>query len=126
MRQRKRVYSNFSQFMTVFSVYTITMYLMSLKNLLSATAVLGVFWLLLIFGGCFFVVHIARLVCFGWLYQKKGKTQTPKEEKNDEKKSETKEKAPEPKPSAEPVYYIVERKRKARQSYGEPKEIRFK
>ncbi len=118
MRQRVRVYSNFSQFMTVFFLYTITMYLTSLKNLLSTTAVLGVFWLFLIFGVCFLAVHIARLVCFGWLYQKQEKAQTETEEK--------KEKAPEPKPSAEPVYYIVERKRKPRQSYGEPKEIRFK
>lgn len=81
-------------------------------------AIFGVFWLALLFGGCFLGVHIARLVRFGWLYQKKDVPTKPTEEK--------KEKAPEPKPSAEPVYYIVERKRKARQSYGEPKEIRFK
>ena len=95
-----------------------------LQNLLSATALLGVFWLAVIFGVCFFGVHIARLVRFGWLYQKKEELQKATEEK--EGKEEKKEKAPEPKPSAEPVYYIVERKRKTRQSYGEPKEIRFK
>lgn len=89
-----------------------------LQNLLSAPAVFGVLWLVLLFGACFLGVHIARLVKFGWLYQKKEEPQKPAEEK--------KEKAPEPKPSAEPVYYIVERKRKTRQSYGEPKEIRFK
>lgn len=122
MRQSTPVYSNFSQFMTVFFLYTITMYLTSLKNLLSTAAILGVFWLILIFSACFLAVHIVRLVCFGWLYQKQEKAQTPSEEKKEEKK----EKAPEPKPSAEPVYYIVERKRKPRQSYGEPKEIRFK
>ncbi len=90
----------------------------SFQNLLSTTAVFGVLWLTLLFGGCFLGVHIARLVKFGWLYQKKNDPPKPTEEK--------KEKAPEPKPSAEPVYYIVERKRKTRQSYGEPKEIRFK
>ena len=121
MRQRKRVYSNFSQFMTVFVFYTVTMLCNPLENLLSATPFLGVLWLVLLFGACFLGVHIARLVRFGWLYQKKEDAPKPKEEKE-----EKKEKAPEPKPSAEPVYYIVERKRKTRQSYGEPKEIRFK
>lgn len=89
-----------------------------LENLLSVPALFGVLWLALLFGGCFLIVHIARLVKFGWLYQKKEDPPAPTEEK--------KEKTPEPKPSAEPVYYIVERKRKTRQSYGEPKEIRFK
>ncbi len=120
MRQRKRVYSNFSQFMTVFVFYTVTMQYNALKNLLSATPFFGVLWLAILFGACFLGVHIARLVRFGWLYQKKEDPPKPTEEK------EKKEKAPEPKPSAEPVYYIVERKRKTRQSYGEPKEIRFK
>lgn len=103
--------------MTVFSVYTVPMSAYLLKNLLSATPALGVLWLILLFIVCFCGVHIARLVRFGWLYQKKNEPK-PSEEK--------KEKAPEPKPSAEPVYYIVERKRKTRQSYSEPKEIRFK
>lgn len=88
------------------------------ENLMLSPAFFGVFWLALLFSGCFLGVHIARLVRFGWLYQKKETPPKPAEEK--------KEKAPEPKPSAEPVYYIVERKRKTRQSYGEPKEIRFK
>ena len=88
------------------------------QNLLSASPLLGILWLVLLFGACFLGVHIARLVKFGWLYQKKQTPPKPTEER--------KEKTPEPKPSAEPVYYIVERKRKTRQSYGEPKEIRFK
>ena len=88
------------------------------ENLLLTPVFFGVLWLVLLFGACFLGVHIARLVRFGWLYQKKAAPPKPTEEK--------KEKAPEPKPSAEPVYYIVERKRKTRQSYGEPKEIRFK
>ena len=89
-----------------------------LENLLSVPAAFGVLWLVLLFSACFLGVHIVRLVKFGWLYQKKEAPPKPTEEK--------KEKAPEPKPSAEPVYYIVERKRKTRQNYGEPKEIRFK
>ena len=90
-------------------------------NLLLSPAVFGILWLSLIFGLCFLGVHIARLVRFGWLYQKK-----QDDPKGEEKEKEKKESAPKPKPSAEPVYYIVERKRKPRQSYGEPKEIRFK
>ena len=110
--------------MTVFPFYTVTMWFIDCNNLLSATAFFGVFWLAVIFGGCFLGVHIARLVRFGWLYQKQ--EDAPKATNEKEGKEEKKEKAPEPKPSAEPVYYIVERKRKTRQSYGEPKEIRFK
>lgn len=110
--------------MRVFFLYTILMNL-SFENLLFSHAILGVLWLTLLFGLCFFGVHIARLVRFGWLYQQKQETEQPKDEKE---KNEKKETAPQPKPSAEPVYYIVERKRKrtARPSYGEPKEIRFK
>ena len=104
--------------MTVFLFYTVTMQFQILKNLLLAPAILGILWLVVLFGVCFLAVHIAKLVKCGWLYQKKEDPPKPTEEK--------KEKAPEPKPSAEPVYYIVERKRKTRQSYGEPKQIRFK
>lgn len=100
------------------------MWFIDCNNLLSTTAFFGAFWLAVIFGGCFLGVHIARLVRFGWLYQKKEESSKATNEK--EGKEEKKEKAPEPKPSAEPVYYIVERKRKTRESYGEPKEIRFK
>ena len=94
------------------------MYCKGFQNLLLSPALFGILWLAVIFSVCFLGVHIARLVKFGWLYQKKSEPPKPAEEKQ--------EKAPEPKPSAEPVYYIVERKRKSRQSYSEPKEIRFK
>ena len=92
-------------------------------NFLTATLLSGILWLSLIFGLCFLSVHIARLVRLGWLYQKNALKPTEQEQPSTEKK----ETAPQPKPSAEPVYYIVERKRKPRQaSYGTPKEIRFK
>ncbi len=91
-----------------------------ISNLLTVTPLLGIVWLTLLFIVCFLGVHIARLVKFGWLYQKQPTQEKPKPPEQSEKK------APEKTPSAEPVYYIVERKRKTRQSYSEPKEIRFK
>ena len=53
----------------------------------------------------------------GWLAQNK-KPQNP-EPKKEEKK------APAETPQ-EPIYYIVERKRRTKSSYGEPKRINFK
>ena len=98
------------------------MIIFSSQNLLLAGAFFGVLWLCVLFVLCFLGVHIARLVKFGWLYKKKEEKPAPTQTKP----AESKEKTPEHRPSAEPVYYIVERKRKTRQSYGEPKEIRFK
>ncbi|MBQ8308972.1 MAG: hypothetical protein IJX96_03970 [Clostridia bacterium] len=90
-----------------------------ISNLLTVSPLLGILWLVLLFIACFICVHITRLVKFGWLYQRRP-YEKPKPPEQTEKK------APEKTPSAEPVYYIVERKRKTRQSYSEPKEIRFK
>jgi hypothetical protein len=92
-------------------------------NLLLPRGVIGIFWSILLFALCFFGVHIAKLAHLGQLYRK-----NPPPEKDDKPTSppaEPEKKAPAP--AQEPVYYIVERKKKrAKPQYGEPKEIRFK
>ena len=108
--------------------------------LLSATAG-GAFWLLFLFFVCFFCVHTARLARMGWQARKT----PPTSEKNppgsgnnapgtSHAPKKTTVKHPDggarypPAPAApEPVYYIVERKRKkAKSTYSPPREIRFK
>jgi hypothetical protein len=85
--------------------------------LLISNPVKGLFGCILLFLLCLAGVHIARLARMGWVYQaqkrKPVKPPTPEQ------------KTPAEKPQ-EPVYYIVERKkRKAQPSYGEPKRIHF-
>jgi hypothetical protein len=91
-----------------------------MNSLLSVSA-LGFLWLSLLFLLCFSLVHLVRLAKFGRVYQKQQQT----------KKTEPPPKPPEtktpPKPqSGEPIYYIVERKRRAKTSFSEPKPIQFK
>lgn len=76
-------------------------------------AMLGLVYLIIIFIVCFAIVHIFKLALVGFKSIKR-KPDPPKEE-------------PKQKPAAkpEPVYYIVEKKR-AKRTYGEPKEISFK
>ncbi len=98
-----------------------------MNSLLSALPALGVVWSVVLFLLCFLCVHIARLVKFGWKYQSADKPR----EKRDEpvKKEQPEKKAPaEPAQNApqEPIYYIVEKKRRAKTTFGEPKQIRFK
>ena len=71
-------------------------------------AMLGLVYILITFLVCFALVHVIKLAVVGFFSLKK----KPEPEKKPEKK-------------AEPVYYIVEKKR-ARKSYSEPKEIQFK
>lgn len=85
--------------------------------LLIAAPVRGFLWTLFLFGFCFFGIHLLKLARLGW--NKLGGEPPKPEEKKEEKKT--------PAPPQEPIYYIVERKtRRAKSSYGEPKEIRFK
>lgn len=107
-----------------------------MKNALLSASASGAFWLLFLFFVCFFGVHTVRLAKLGWKYRK----QPPAAPS--EKKPPASASRPEPKPSPEhdgreppqapaptpePVYYIVERKRrKTRDSYSPPREIRFK
>ena len=89
------------------------------KTLLLSSPIVGFVWSSLLFGFCFLCVHILKLARIGWQAPKTTpSTQNQQEEKKEEKK------APAPQ---EPIYYIVERKtRRAKSSYTEPKEIRFK
>ena len=92
--------------------------LTNLQNLLFAAPVRGLLWSVALFALCFFGAHFCKLAILGWQ-----KSQPPPEEEKEEVKEEKKAPA---KPQ-EPIYYIVERKtRRAKSSYGEPKEIHFK
>ena len=83
-------------------------------------------FLTLLFSLCFFCVHVAVLAKRGW-NANAPKQQPVKKEKPPEKAEKTTKKPSEPPKQPEPVYFIVERKKKrAKSSYTEPKEIRFK
>lgn len=84
-----------------------------MNNLLSVFPV-GALSLILLFALCFLLIHTIKLIKLGWQTQRK---QPPVKEKAEEKA---------PAPTQEPVYYIVERKRRTKSSYGEPKRINFK
>ncbi len=88
--------------------------------LLSPQAALGGLCIFLLFLFCFFSVHLVKLAKRGLEASK-----LPEEKRSEpEKKVESEKKATPP----EPVYYIVERKKKKRPStsYSEPKKISFK
>lgn len=94
-----------------------------MNALLTVSPFWGIFWLILLFILCFFGVHIARLARLGQRYRKS----LTKQEKHEKKESG--ETPPQPKTlpnEREPIYYIVERKKRAKTNYSEPKEIRFK
>jgi len=137
MRQTASIYSIFNQFVTVEKRYTVRMntiscLIFSLSNLLISYAALGCWWLVLLFLVCFFGVHVTRLAKLGWEYQKQNakpvQPPSPPEKTAPEKQENGEKKAPAQETTAqEPIYYIVERKqRRAKASYGEPKQIRFK
>ncbi len=73
---------------------------------------MGILYLFLTFLLCFILVVFVKLAYLGILSTKK---QPVKEEKK-----------PTPQPKAEPVYYIVERKKTRKAKYYEPKKIEFK
>jgi hypothetical protein len=97
--------------------------------LLTPTSLLGIFWLVLLFLCCFFLVHGAKLIRLGRKYQKQ-----KHEERNanhakptpEPKLSANEKKTPTPSNQGEPIYYIVERKHRKKPAYSEPKRIRFK
>lgn len=81
---------------------------------------------------CFFGVHIAKIAMRGWrVYDETAASKTD-EKSPDNSPEKTPVKSAEQKTDSaqntpEPVYYIVEKKRRrSKASYGEPKEIRFK
>lgn len=71
----------------------------------------GALWCILLFLLCLIVVHAAKLAYLGW--RALGKKLPPEPPKAPEKK-------------AEPVYFLVERKKKRpKTQYSEPKQINF-
>ena len=92
-----------------------------LMNTLLVSSGLGIVWLVLLFALCFGAVHIAKLAKYGQEYRKQNQNKTQAEAPP----PEPNKKAPPP-DTREPIYYIVERKRKTISSFSEPKEIRFK
>ena len=88
-------------------------------NILTAFPVKGFLFTLLLFTLCLIGVQVAMLTHIGWIAQHPAKPL-------DEKPKEEEKKLP-AQDSREPIYYIVERKtRRAKPSYGEPKQINFK
>lgn len=71
---------------------------------------IGILYLFLIFTLCFIFIHLLKLAYLG--FKSARKKQEPPPQK--------------PAPKAEPVYYIVEKKKTKKASYSEPKEIKFK
>ena len=86
-------------------------------HLLLSLPTKGFLFLIFLFLFCFLGVHVVKLALIGV----ESLHTIPSTDKTVEEK-----KAPAERPQ-EPIYYIVERKtRRAKPSYGEPKEIRFK
>lgn len=91
-----------------------------LHNLLLSLTVQGLLWTLLLLVLCFVGVYVAGLARLGWEYKKE--SPTPASEPTKEEK-----RTPAEKPQ-EPIYYIVEKKKRRPKStsYGEPQPIQFK
>ena len=98
------------------------LYIIHMNTLLIALPIQGMLWTILLFLLCFIGTHVIILARFGWEFQQHN---TPSEPEKTMEKVEEKKTPPEK--QAEPIYYIVERKtRRAKPSYGEPKQINFK
>lgn len=102
-----------------------------MKNALLVSSFLGILWLALLFVLSFFCVHLYKLAKLGQKYRKEKQAENKKMQnptstspapapiKKDEEKLS-------PKKQEEPIYYIVERKRKKKPQFSEPKRIQFK
>ncbi len=97
------------------------MYTLIIDNLLITQTALGILGAVLLFIFCFSLVHLARLVKFGWRYQAQNQ-----EKLKEQPQQKPAQEPPKKQETPAPIYYIVERKRKAKTSYTEPKQIRFK
>ena len=92
--------------------------------LLTALPFKGLLFLLILFTLCLVGIHIMQLARLGWEYKTQQEKKPPEKEKEKEKEEK---KAPAQNNAQEPIYYIVERKtRRAKPTYGEPKQINFK
>lgn len=93
---------------------------LSLHNLLISLGVQGLLWTLLLLALCFGGVYVASLARLGWEYK------TERENAALEEGAKKEKSAPAEKPQ-EPIYYIVEKKkRRPKNGYGTPKPIQFK
>ncbi len=101
------------------SVFSYTV-LMDILNCLNSAVVGGVF-LGLLFIVCFLGVHIVKLA-------RRGYEETLKVKKGEQPQQSAPEQEKKPvQKTPEPVYYIVEKKKKRpKSSYSDPKEFRFK
>ena len=89
--------------------------------LLISSGAKGGLWFFFLFFLCFLGIHAFRLVKLGWteLQPSKKPTPTPKPEPKPQEKAPAK--------PQEPIYYVIERKRKKpKTTYSEPRQITFK
>mgnify|MGYP003302841494 CR=1 FL=1 len=101
-------------------------------NTLLLSSTFGIFWLILLFILCFVGVHVLRLARMGQAYRKEQRQspppsqtpQTPQKPQTPQPKQEPPEKKEES--DKEPIYYIVERKKRVKSTFTPPKQIRFK
>lgn len=92
------------------------------NNLLLSLPVKGCIWFFAIFILFFFSAHVVKLAKEGWLARRK----TDENQPNDKADADEKKETPNRSVSPQPVYYIVEKKRRRpKQDYGEPKPIKF-
>ena len=91
---------------------------LSLHTLLLSLGFQGLFWTLLLFALCFGGIFLVELAKLGWTYRNEPLPQS----------EEKKEKTPAEKPQ-EPIYYIVEKKKRKSKNgyeYSEPQPFTFK
>ena len=101
------------------------MNILSFYNLLIPLAFQGLLWTLVLLVFCFGGVYLANLARLGWEYQSE-QAKAPDSPENPQEKPKEEKKAPTEKPQ-EPIYYIVEKKkRRPKTDYGDPKPFRFK
>ena len=99
--------------------------ILSLHNLLIALGFQGLLWTFLLILLCFGGVYVVGLARLGWEY-KTEQAKTPAPPPKSIEKTKEEKKAPAEK-SQEPIYYIVEKKkRRPKTDYGEPKPFQFK
>ena len=75
---------------------------------MSMKVFLGIVWLFIFFVSCFGIVHLVRAIFM--LFRKKPTAPPPETP---------------PQKTPEPIYYIVEKKSRRKNSYSEPRKINF-
>ncbi|MBQ2702172.1 MAG: hypothetical protein IJF64_04190 [Clostridia bacterium] len=91
-------------------------------NLLTSAGGKGCIWLILLFFFTFILVHLTKLVRLGWEH-----TLTKPKPTTEQKQEKPKPQEKAPAKPQEPIYYVIERKRKKpKTAYTEPRQITFK